>query len=171
MSERRRIPLDVALETIARLRTTFDTLDYFPHNDPMRSELLTIAEHNRTELSSHLANVAAELSAHPERFAGDFEEMREYAIDIAIRGFPGRSLDSMMRTSAFGDEMFRLDLPPGIDAATSRAMRPSDFIAALIQMLRNRVNERATIGDKSAFDRLVFQPYLALMFVIFATTD
>lgn len=171
MSEKKMIALEPGLDIMAVIRTTFETLDLLSDEDSVRRELLDVIEQSRYELSLQVGGVADELESYPERFQADFEGIRDMAVDLATRGIPGRNLDSMMRTDSFDGVHFILDLPIGMDAKSARKMTGCEFLVRLLRHLHARVTDRGCCIDKVAFDRFVFQPYIAIMFVNYGTTE
>jgi hypothetical protein len=165
------IPLEPGLQSAAVIRTTFETLVYFPDDEDMRRELLEVIERARQEFAAYVGAVADELEAYQERFTCNYEQFQDYVIDMATRGHPGRNLDSMMRIYAFDDAHFYLDLPAGMDADAAMAISGRELFVRFLRHLQARILDHVSYIDRTAFNRFVFQQYIAIMFITFATTD
>lgn len=173
--------LEDGLNDFAVIRTTYETLDFFPDDDAMRSELMEIVNEARSNLIRRLAELSDRISVQKAHFLGtDLEEFKSYALDIVHRGYPRRNLDSMMKLNVFGsvadtegdgDLMYRYEfrnsnLVPELSRLPARA-----FVAALFKDVLDSVTDDENYMNRYSFDRNVFQKFIALMFVNYATTD
>jgi hypothetical protein len=171
MPDREPLRLESALDDMAMVRTTFETLDYFPDDEPMRRELFEIIEDARQKLAAWLEELRQSIAANARGFYADFDAIRDYLLEMMRRGHPGRSLDSMMRLDTYGEAHFFFPHPEGMDPGTASDMTGPEFFDRVLKLLCLRVTDRATCVEKPTFDRMVFQPYIAIMFAYYATTD
>lgn len=165
------IRLEPALNDFAVIRTTFETLAYFPGDEEMRQELLEIIEEARQKSSDWLHGVITEIAAHPDRFPSDLDELRDILLSLMRNGYPGRSLNVMMRLDPFEDGTFYLPWPDGIVSKEADQIPGLEFFLSVLRSLRKRVTDRANCVDKKTFGSMVFQPFIAIMFAHYATTD
>src|SRR5262249_10350268 len=124
------------------------------------------------------------VAARKAHFLGtDLEEFKAYAFDIIHRGYPRRNLDSMMKLNVFGsvaeaeghndgsEPYYTYEFRNPADASAVTQMPARDFIAALFADVLESVLDDANYESRYTFDRNVFQKFIALMFVNYATTD
>src|SRR6266571_2898759 len=95
--------LEDGLNDFAVIRTTYETLDFFPDDDDMRKELMEMVTDARVKLVRRLRELREKIGMRMAHFLGtDLEEFKSYALDIVNRGYPRRNLDSMMKLNVFG---------------------------------------------------------------------
>ncbi|MBM3493109.1 MAG: hypothetical protein FJX72_02120 [Armatimonadetes bacterium] len=176
--------LEDGLNDFAVIRTTFETLDYFPNDDEMRRELMEMIGEARDKLTSRLRELRDRVSDRTAHFLGtDLQEFRSYALDMVRRGYPRRNLDSMMKLNVFasvsehepasnGPEplYFFSFRDPRIDAELS-AGSARRFVAAMFDDILASVADDRCYTSRHVFDRDVFQKFIAMMFINYATTD
>jgi hypothetical protein len=176
--------LEDGLNDFAVIRTTYETLDFFPDDDAMREELMEIVNEARGNLIRRLSELSERISARRAHFLGtDLEEFKSYALDIVNRGYPRRNLDSMMKLNVFGsvaeteghaagaEPLYRYEFRPGMDPSTFGRMPARDFVSQLFVDVLDSVTDDENYQSRYTFDRNVFQKFIALMFVNYATTD
>jgi hypothetical protein len=151
--------------------TTFETSAYFPDDGHMRRELVEIVEDARQKLATWLGEMIAKLEEHSTGYRADLEAIRDALLEQMRKGYPGRSLDSMMKLDTFGEPHFYFPPPEGMDPGTASEMAGHAFFVRVLRLLWLRVTDRATCVAQPIFDRMVFQPYIAIMFALYATTD
>ena len=94
--------LEDGLNDFAVIRTTFETLELFPEDDPIRDEMMEIVSDARSNLVRRLAELRDKLAESLAHFLGtDYNEFKSYAVDMVNRGYPRRNLDSMMKLNVF----------------------------------------------------------------------
>src|SRR2546427_6708458 len=75
--------LEDGLNDFAVIRTTYETLDFFPDDDEMRKELMEIVVDAREKLERRLSELSDRIKAKKAHFLGtDLNEFKAYAIDI-----------------------------------------------------------------------------------------
>src|SRR2546423_7568913 len=80
--------LEDGLNDFAVIRTTYETLDFFPDDDAMREELMQIINEAREKLVRRLSELQQRISAGQAHFLGtDLNEFKAYALDIVHRGY------------------------------------------------------------------------------------
>jgi hypothetical protein len=176
--------LEDGLNDFAVIRTTYETLDFFPEEDEMRKELMEIITEARVKLVKRLSELQERIAARKAHFLGtDLDEFKAYAWDIVHRGYPRRNLDSMMKLNVFGsvseaeghadgsEPLYRYEFRNPGDIANLSQQPARQFIASLFGDVLESVRDDANYKSKYTFDRNVFQKFIALMFVNYATTD
>src|SRR5579871_4003004 len=94
--------LEDGLNDFAVIRTTFETLDLFPEDDPIREEMMEIVNDARENLLRRLYELHDKIHANVAHFLGtDYNEFKDYALAIVNKGYPRRNLDSMMKLNVF----------------------------------------------------------------------
>lgn len=176
--------LEDGLNDFAVIRTTFETLDYFDADDPLREEMMDIILSARTNLVLRLKELRDKIKANLAHFLGtDYAEFKQYVLDMMQRGYPRRNLDSMMKLNVFGSVAeaeghanahdlsynYEFALPLSYEELVN--MEPHPFIVALFEDVLHSVTDDANYQIKYLFDRNVFQKFIAVMFVNYATTD
>lgn len=175
--------LEDGLNDFAVIRTTFETLDLFPEDDPIRTEMMEIINDARGNLLRRLHELHDTILSAQAHFLGtDYDEFKSYCLDIVNRGYPRRNLDSMMKLNVFssvaeaeghadsGEMLYFFEF--GYANAQELARWPArEFIAALFTELIRSVTDDHNYTAKYLFDKNVFQKFISVMFVNYATTD
>ena len=176
--------LEDGLNDFAVIRTTFETLDLFPDDDPIREEMMEIINDARSNLLRRLFELRDKIRDNRAHFLGtDYTEFKTYALDIVRRGYPRRNLDSMMKLNVFGsvaeaeghsdsnDLLYFYEFRAGVDKQLLEQAEPRNFIVHLFEDVLASVQDDTFYKNKYEFDRNVFQKFIAVMFVNYATTD
>src|SRR2546423_395736 len=138
--------LEDGLNDFAVIRTTFETLDLFPMDDPIRDEMMEIINDARGNLVRRLTELRDKIDADRAYFLGtDYNEFKSYALDIVKRGYLRRNLDSMMKLNVFnsvaeaegygdsGDLMYHYEFADGVRAEEVAKLPPGPFIVTLFE--------------------------------------
>lgn len=175
--------LEDGLNDFAVIRTTFETLDLFPDDDPIRDEMMEIVNDARSNLLRRLYELHDKIASDTAHFLGtDYDEFKDYSVTMIKKGYPRRNLDSMMKLNVFSSvaeaeghsDASELLYFFEFKYASIDDMLPlpaSAFIVALFKEVINSVLDDANYKGKYAFDKHVFQKFIAVMFVNYATTD
>ena len=176
--------LEDGLNDFAVIRTTYETLDLFPEDDPIRTEMMEIVNDARDNLVRRLEELRYKVFSHKASFLGtDYDDFKTHGLSVIRRGYQRRTLDSMMKLNVFcsvaeaeghsdpNDLPFRYELNSGNTLETMNEMQPNEFIVALFDDVLASVLDDANYRAKYLFDRNVFQKFIALMFINYATTD
>ena len=175
--------LEDGLNDFAVIRTTFETLDLFPEDDPIRDEMMDIVDDARGNLLRRLQELHDKIHTFRAHFLGtDYNEFKTYALDIVNRGYPRRNLDSMMKLNVFSsvaeaeghadahDLLYFFEFTYA-DVHTLNPLPAREFIVELFEEVINSVRDDKNYQSKYLFDKNVFQKFIAVMFVNYATTD
>ena len=176
--------LEDGLNDFAVIRTTYETLDFFPDDDEMRKELMEIVLDAREKLVRRLTELRDRIRAKKAHFLGtDLNEFKAYALDIMNRGYPRRNLDSMMKLNVFAsvaqaeghadgsEPYYKYEFRREFDPGALSTLPPREYIAAMFEDVLQSVTDDGNYHSKYTFDRNVFQKFIALMFINYATTD
>jgi len=180
--------LEDGLNDFAVIRTTFETIDLFPDDDELRGEMMTIIKDARSNLIRRLEELRDKILSGEAHFLGtDLNEFKGTLLHMVHRGTPRRQLDNMMKVDVFesvaqsdretagggdaNDPMFRYQFRPGREQASMEACEPRKFVGELLQDVLESVLDDGNYAGKHPFDREVFQRFIAVMFVNYATTD
>ncbi len=176
--------LEDGLNDFAVIRTTFETLDYFDAEDPLREEMMDIIHSARQNLVLRLQELRDKIKANLAHFLGtDYAEFKQYVMDMMSRGYPRRNLDAMMKLNVFSSvaeaegHTNANDLSYNYEFAIATThdelvqMGSHPFIVTLFEDVLYSVLDDSNYLSKYSFDRNVFQKFIAVMFVNYATTD
>jgi len=175
--------LEDGLNDFAVIRTTFETLDLFPEDDPIREEMMEIVNDARGNLLRRLHELHDKIANNRAHFLGtDYDEFKSYAMNLVHRGYPRRNLDNMMKLNVFSSvaEAEGLDEASGlnyffqfqyIDGEALSALPARQFIVGLFAEVIKSVQNDSNYTGKFPFDKNVFQKFIAVMFVNYATTN
>ena len=176
--------LEDGLNDFAVIRTTFETLDLFPEDDPIREEMAEIINDARGNLLRRLMELHDKINNSRAHFLGtDYNEFKSFALAIVQRGYPRRNLDTMMKLNVFSsvaeaeghdntrDLLYHYQFSDKINAEEAIQLPARLFIVTLFDDLLYSVKNDENYKSKYLFDKEVFQKFIALMFVNYATTD
>ena len=176
--------LEDGLNDFAVIRTTFETLDLFPEDDPIREEMMEIINDARSNLLRRMNELRDRLANNTAHFLGtDYNEFKGYALQMVEKGYPRRNLDSMMKLNVFTsvaeteghsnphELLYYYEFLPRLSVTEAREMPARDFIVMLFDDVLKGVMDDGNYKTKYIFDRYVFQKFIAVMFVNYATTD
>src|SRR5438270_5776324 len=94
--------LEDGLNDFAVIRTTFETLDLFPDDQELRSEMMGIINDARTSLQRRLVELRDKLRSGQAHFLGtDLDEFKDSLIHLSTRGNIRKTLDNMMKLDVF----------------------------------------------------------------------
>lgn len=178
--------LEDGLNDFAVIRTTFETIDVFPDDEELRQEMMLIIADARGNLVRRVRELRDRLLSGQAHFLGtDLQEFQDHITHMATRGAIRRTLDNMMKLDVFesvsraekamrggmADPMFRYEFLPQHSVSIIGALRPRIFVGRLFDDVLDAVNDDSNYVNKYTFDRFVFQKFIAVMFVNYATTD
>lgn len=177
--------LEDGLNDFAVIRTTFETIDVFPDDDELRTELMGIIADARGNLLERLLELRDGIVEGRTHFLGTvLQEFKDYILHIAHRGAIRRTLDNMMKLDVFdsvakaesangrpGDPMYRYEFLPQHSLEVVEKLTPRAFIGRLFDDVIDSVTNDANYTDRYRFDKHVFQKFVAVMFTNYATTD
>jgi hypothetical protein len=175
--------LEDGLNDFAVIRTTFETLDLFPEDDPIREEMMEIVNDARGNLLRRLHELHDKIANNKAHFLGtDYDEFKSYAMNLVRRGYPRRNLDNMMKLNVFssvadveglgesGDLNYFFEFQY-VDGDALAALPARQFIVGLFTEVIRSVQNDDNYKGKYPFDKNVFQKFIAVMFVNYATTN
>ena len=178
--------LEDGLNDFAVIRTTFETIDVFPDDDELRVEMMEIIADARSNLVRRIRELRDRLVEGQAHFLGtELQEFKDHVMHMATRGTIRRQLDSMMKVDVFEsvckadasraggspDPMYRYEFLAQHSLAQVQNLPPRTFIGRLFDDVLDSVTNDANYLGKNVFDKEVFQKFIAVMFVNYATTD
>lgn len=177
--------LEDGLNDFAVIRTTFETIDVFPDDDELRVEMMSIINDARGNMVRRLEELRDKVRGGRAIFLGtDLSEFKSHLLHMATRGAIRRTLDNMMKLDVFEsvskheasqatrppDPMYRYEFETREAQAGADQLEPREFAARLFDDVLHSVNNDQNYLNKHVFDRNVFQKFIAVMFVNYATT-
>lgn len=178
--------LEDGLNDFAVIRSTFDTIDSFPDDEELRDDLMIMVIEARETLHRRLAELRDRLQSRQAHFLGtDLNEFKDYAVTIATKGNIRRTLDNMMKldvyesvaakeaeeSGAIPDTMYHYEFLPENSLEITRDLPPLEFVVRLFNDVITSAEDENSYLSKYHFDKFVFQKFIALMFINYATTD
>jgi hypothetical protein len=175
--------LEDGLNDFAVIRTTFETIDVFPDDQELRIEMMAIIADARTNLVKRLEELRDGIVDGRAHFLGTIlQEFKDRVVHMATKGTPRRTLDSMMKVDVFEsvaraqggavlEPMYRYEFLPQNALSLIEPLPPRAFVGRLLDDVLAAVREDGNYTGKVSFDRFVFQKFIAVMFVNYATTD
>jgi hypothetical protein len=179
--------LEDGLNDFATIRTTFETLDYYPDDPDLRREMMVIILEARDNLRKRLTELRDRIARRQAHFLGtDLAEFKQYALNLCTKGAIRRTMDNMMKLDVFESvaeyeaqagitssdrTMFYYEFNTGRSLEELAAMDPHQFLVHLFEDVLQAVQNNDYYQSKYTFDRYVFQKFIALMFINYATTD
>jgi len=176
--------LEDGLNDFAVIRTAFETLEYFPDDEAMREELMTIIAEARQKLTLRLTELRDRIGNRTAHFLGtDLAEFRAYVLDMAHKGYPRRNLDSMMKLNVFSsvaahepssngpEPMYYYEFRDPSVLVAAENMTARQFVSMMFDDILHAVQDDRSYVSRHVFERDAFQKFIALMFINYATTD
>jgi len=91
-------PLEEAMNDMAVIRTTFETMNLFAAEDPSRAEMFALVFDARENLICRFRSVCRGLEANQTEYRLDFEQFKTNALRLMTKGYPCRGLNRMLKT-------------------------------------------------------------------------
>jgi hypothetical protein len=179
--------LEDGLNDFAVIRSTFDTIDCFPDDQELRDEMMVIVLEARDTLYRRMNELRDRLASRQAHFLGtDLNEFKSYALNLAHKGNTRGLLDDIMKLDVFesvaivdaeqegaGDRqfMYYYEFRPENALELIQDLPPLEFVVRMFEDVINAAMDEASYESKYTFDKFVFQKFIALMFINYATTD
>lgn len=175
--------LEDGLNDFAVIRTTFETIDCYPDDQELRNELMAIVDDARGNLIRRLQELRDLIVSGQAHFLGtDLQEFKDHVVHMGTKGTIRRTLDSMMKVDVFEsvakasangaqEPMYVYEFLPHHALREIQSLPARQFIGRLFDDVLDAVLNDDNYAGKNTFDRLVFQKFIAVMFVNYATTD
>ena len=171
-------PLEEAMNDMAVIRTTFETMNLFAAEDPIRAEMFALVFDARENLIRRFRSVCRGLEANQTEYRLDFEQFKTNALRLMTKGYPCRGLNRMLKTNAFDESetLYYYEVDGNEEAEALRQMPAHSFTVwvfnDLLQSIEDKgIEDKANYADERVFRRRVFQKYLAVLFLCYADTD
>src|SRR5437764_62171 len=178
--------LEDGLNDFAVIRTTFETLDLFPDDQELRGEMTEIIDDARNSLKRRLVELRHKLESGQAHFLGtDLNEFKDAIIHLATKGNHRKTLDNMMKLDVFEsvagveaapsgempDPVYRFELLPQYALEILQPKPGREFVSRVFDDVLTAVETNENYESKYTSDKHVFQNFIAVMFVSYATTD
>jgi len=174
--------LEDGLNDFAIIRTTFETLEQFADDEELQAEMMGMINTARESLVLRLTELRDRIHRRQAFFLGtDMEEFKRYSLQLCEKGTDRRTLDNMMKVNVFQSVaqacpeddtyIYRFEVLPQHELSETRSLEARAFVVMLFDDVLIAVQDDSNYFDRSGFDRNVFQKFIALMFVNYATTD
>jgi hypothetical protein len=156
--------LEDALNDLAVIRTTFETLEAFPDDPDLRAELAPLIRDARGSLARRLAESRPAPCGGPAGAqALDLKEFKKQLLRMAHR--QDLAADQ-------GPELAsRYEFLPQHPVSELRNLPPSAFANRVFDDLLDALTDDRSYTDRLAFNTLVFQKFVAVMFCLNVAAD
>ena len=172
------VPIEDVLNPVAVIRTTFETLAFFPDDEAMQSELIEMVSEARGTLAAQLQALCDTLQTEPSRFCEprpfDFEAFKNKGLTILERGIHLRSIEPSMSLSLLNEGESDLYYFPSsglLDLDAMRKLSGPQFAWLLFNDVLQGARLEANYVDRATFDLFVFRPYIVCMLLCYLSTD
>ena len=178
--------LEDGLNDFAVIRTTFETLDLFPDDQELRTEMMEIIDDARGSLKRRLIELRDKLESGQAHFLGtNLDEFKDSIVHLGTKGNIRKTLDQMMKLDVFEsvaavdaadcgsspEPTYRFELLPHHALTILRPKPAREFISRVFDDVLEAVEDDRNYQSKYSFDKHAFQKFIALMFVNYSTTD
>ncbi|MBI3911887.1 MAG: hypothetical protein HY320_13270 [Armatimonadetes bacterium] len=178
--------LEDGLNDFAVIRTTFETIDLFPDDPNLRREMMAIIEDTRRDLRLRLIELRDRLQSGQAHFLGtQLSEFKQNVLQLVQKGIVRRTLDNMMKVDVYEsvaqaqarlsgqppEPVYRYEFQPRYLLEFTCNLPPRRFVACLFADILDAVEDEANYQSRFTFDRNVFQKFIGLMFIHYATTE
>jgi hypothetical protein len=173
------------LSEFAVIRTTFETMQVFPDDEELAAEMQAIIDHARGNLARQLQELRDQIAAEQTSFRGtDLRLLKTCMLDLAVRGVGRQVLDAMMKVDVFQSVSYataveRQETPepryyytflPHNSLLSVADSAPSGFARQLLDDLLWEAEDEENYKSRYAFERSVFQKFIAIMFAVYTVT-
>ncbi len=177
-------PLEDALNPIAVIRTTFETIEVFPEDDDLRGDMELIIADAREGLVHALERARESTMARTDIADADLKGLRRQLLRLIEEGVERRQLDALIsmgvfervakeerkRGSGSESERFRYRLGPEHSCGVIH-VPPRELMTRFLSDLLDEVRADANYSDGLAFDRSIVQKHVALMYATLLSGD
>jgi hypothetical protein len=148
--------------------------------------MMEIINDARLSLKRRLVELRDKLESGQAHFLGtDLDEFKEALIHLSTKGNIRKTLDNMMKLDVFesvaaveaagapggAEPMYLLELLPHHPLERLKPLPAREFIARVLDDVLESVEDDGNYLEKYCFDKNVFQKFISLMFVNYATTE
>lgn len=172
--------LEDALNDFAVIRTTFETMDVFPDDEELRSEMMALIRNAQRCLVIRLETLSRRITITRFR-SSELAEFKSTMVRMASHGIARRQLDSLMKVDVFEalseteggarDPLYRYEFCSDHPLTALAGLRPPEFAQWVVDALLIAVLNEGNYGTKRVFDERVFSKFVAVMFAVYTSTD
>ncbi len=177
--------LEDGLNDFCVIRTAFETLDLFPEDKETRAELREMIDDARRTLMRRLMELLERIIARKAHFLGtDLEQFKGWTIKLIEQGVSRYDIDTAMKVNVFSSvalaeqaqgiatsPRYRYEFHNSESAERIASLEGRDFLVALFADVLDSVLEDDNYANRYAFDKHIFQQFIAMLFVAYSATD
>lgn len=153
-----------ALNDMAVIQTTFETLRLFPIDDPIRAEILEVVVDARNNLVRFFQSLHQTLETEP----APWDMFKRCTLKMMTEGCSGQLLNNLMKLKAFdAKEVFYYRVAGMENLETVRKMPAQQVALLLTSDLLQAVQNEDCFSEEDIFLRNVFQKYIAFLYAWF----
>lgn len=177
--------LEDGLNDFCVIRSAFETLDLFPDDNQTRSELREMIDDARRTLMRRLMELLERIIARKAHFLGtDLEQFKAWTLKLISQGVSRYDIDTAMKVNVFSSvalaeqahglsasPRYRYEFHNSETADRIAGLEGRDFLVALFADVLDSVLEDDNYVNRYAFDKHIFQQFIAMLFVAYSATD
>lgn len=177
--------LEDGLNDFCVIRTAFETLDLFPDDHETRTELREMIDDARRTLTRRLMELLERIIARKAHFLGtDLEQFKGWTLKLIEQGVSRYDIDTAMKVNVFSSvalaeqaqgittsPRYRYEFHNSETADHIASVEGRDFLVALFADVLDSVLEDENYVNRYAFDKHIFQQFIAMLFVAYSATD
>jgi hypothetical protein len=177
--------LEDGLNDFCVVRTAFETMELFPGDGAMQSELQAIVQDARQTLTRRLMELLERIIARKAHFLGtDLGQLKTWTIKLIEQGVSRYDIDTAMKVNVFSSvalseqaqgghasPRYRYEFHNSESAARLATLDGREFLVALFADVLDSVLEEDNYTDRHAFDKHIFQQFIALLFLTYSATN
>ena len=158
--------IEGAIQDCAVIRTTFQTIELFPPNDPIRADMYETVADARGNLIRFFSGLCDAIRSDGGLRGLDGEKFKKRMLETMTHGCATRDLNGMMKLKVF-DERKPLYhyAAAGLGDAASAAGLPADvFVQRVFDDLLASVRDAANYSDAETFNRTIDRKYIVVIY-------
>lgn len=177
--------LEDGLNDFCVVRTAFETLDLFPDDHQTCAELREMIEDARRNLTRRLMELLERIIARKAHFLGtDLHQFKLWTLKIIEQGVSRYDIDTAMKVNVFSSvalteqaqggcasPRYRYEFHNSETAERLSNLEGREFLVALFADVLDSVLEDDNYASRYAFDKHIFQQFIAMLFVAYSATD
>jgi hypothetical protein len=177
--------LEDGLNDFCVVRTAFETLDLFPDDQQTCAELREMIEDARRNLTRRLMELLERIIARKAHFLGtNLQQFKDWTLKIIEQGISRYDIDTAMKVNVFSSVALTEQAQGGLASPRYRYefhnsetverlsnLEGREFLVALFADVLDSVLEDENYVSRYAFDKHIFQQFIAMLFVAYSATD
>ncbi len=162
------IILEDFLNDMAVIRTTFETINLFPSDDPIAAEMQEMITEAQQNLIRGIAEICEALQANRAKFPFPLREFQYEMISAIVKGWNRNRLNNFMKIDAFDESdetLYYFDAMSEFDREWAETLSAQEFALLVFHQLLAHIRKPEHYTNQKVFEKAVFQRFLFVLFV------